>query len=556
MSKKQNSKPTITETSPTENTPIKAPFNANWVYFGLTLVFLAVLFSVRYRLLNIPMTRDEGSYAYLGQLLLEGKRPYVDFYEMKPPGIFYGYAAIIAIFGKTIKGVHFGFAILNMLTAFLVGLIAKKWFDSMAAMAATVAFGILSLGMFAAGTAAQSEYLVTFFAMLGIYLTIKAIETEKIWQFILSGLALGMAVMVKQTGGVFALAAGIIVILTYIKPFDFSKILKNALWMLLGFGGMIGIFVALMMSKGVYNDMNHWIFEMPKAYLTYNSTVDGINYFKDSFGKLTDGYWALWILGIASIFTIWLTDLVWSKKIGTLVVMLLGFAAVTPGLRFFAHYYQLLMPGLALGIGASVYSLAYILKEKFNFSFGKTITTAVFLGIAIFTMIGQNNYYFSMSETAVTRKSHGDTPYIEVKAMADYIEKNSEEKGPIAVFSADPQVYFQTQRACPHRHSFISFTSPMTDQAKGFREEIKAAVKESNPEFVLVTMHPNCWAFPDGSDHDLFNWALDFAIEKYTLVGAADIGNKSQIFWEEEARKHKVTGMFFVYLFKRNKTAK
>jgi hypothetical protein len=46
---------------------------ALWLLFGTTLVAVAC---ARIRLLGLPLERDEGEYAYTGQLLLQGIPPY------------------------------------------------------------------------------------------------------------------------------------------------------------------------------------------------------------------------------------------------------------------------------------------------------------------------------------------------------------------------------------------------------------------------------------------------------------------------------------------------
>jgi hypothetical protein len=71
---------------------------------------LIVLFvaSIRIRLLQIPLERDEGEFAYMGQLMLKGIPPYLLAYNMKLPSIYTLYALIMAIFGQTIVGIHIG----------------------------------------------------------------------------------------------------------------------------------------------------------------------------------------------------------------------------------------------------------------------------------------------------------------------------------------------------------------------------------------------------------------------------------------------------------------
>ena len=66
---------------------------AAWALLGL--IVLAAT-AVRLRLLDIPLDRDEGEYAYFGQLLLQGIPPYTTAYNLKLPGIYAVYAGMFA----------------------------------------------------------------------------------------------------------------------------------------------------------------------------------------------------------------------------------------------------------------------------------------------------------------------------------------------------------------------------------------------------------------------------------------------------------------------------
>ena len=56
--------------------------------FFAVIVFDLVI-AIRIRLLGIPLERDEGEYAYAGQLMLQGIPPYKLAYNMKFPGTCY-----------------------------------------------------------------------------------------------------------------------------------------------------------------------------------------------------------------------------------------------------------------------------------------------------------------------------------------------------------------------------------------------------------------------------------------------------------------------------------
>src|ERR1700733_7593261 len=85
---------------------------SGWVrygYFGALLVAIVLFASVRLRLRNMPLERDEGEFAYVGQLMLEGIPPYKIAGNLKLPGTYAAYAAMMAVFGETAPGTRVGF---------------------------------------------------------------------------------------------------------------------------------------------------------------------------------------------------------------------------------------------------------------------------------------------------------------------------------------------------------------------------------------------------------------------------------------------------------------
>ena len=77
--------------------------NAEWLVLGLVILVFA---GIRYRLADIPLERDEGEYAYMGQVSVEQLLPHVSIFA---------YAAIISVFGQTARGIHLGLAIVKTL---------------------------------------------------------------------------------------------------------------------------------------------------------------------------------------------------------------------------------------------------------------------------------------------------------------------------------------------------------------------------------------------------------------------------------------------------------
>src|SRR2546425_456125 len=92
----------------------------------LVLVTMVLVFSIRIRLREMPLERDEGEYAYAGQLMLQGVPPYKEAYNMKLPGTYAAYALIMAAFGQSPSGIHLGLMLVNVASIVLVFLLGRK----------------------------------------------------------------------------------------------------------------------------------------------------------------------------------------------------------------------------------------------------------------------------------------------------------------------------------------------------------------------------------------------------------------------------------------------
>src|SRR3954468_12668856 len=105
-----------------------------WVTISCLAIILGFAAFVRIRLLEMALERDEGEYAYAGQLLLQGIPPYKLAYNMKLPGTYAAYAVFMSMFGETVRGIHLGMALVNAATIILMFLLGRKLFNPLAGL--------------------------------------------------------------------------------------------------------------------------------------------------------------------------------------------------------------------------------------------------------------------------------------------------------------------------------------------------------------------------------------------------------------------------------------
>jgi 4-amino-4-deoxy-L-arabinose transferase-like glycosyltransferase len=169
---------------------------------------------VRVRLLDIPLERDEGEYAYAGQLMLRGIPPYEQVYNMKFPGAYAAYALFLALFGQTTHAVRLGLLLVNLAAIVLVFRLGRRFSGDLAGVVAAATYAQLSVGRAVLGPFAHSSHLVVVAALAGIDCLFAAFDRGRRRDYFASGFLLGLAVVMKQHG-VFFLLFGALALLVH-----------------------------------------------------------------------------------------------------------------------------------------------------------------------------------------------------------------------------------------------------------------------------------------------------------------------------------------------------
>jgi predicted membrane-bound mannosyltransferase len=187
------------KTSPCKN---RAEQNGSFpLATGVLLMIILLTVVVRLGLIDVPLERDEGEYAYAGQLILQGILPYEQMYNMKLPGIYAAYACILAILGQTHQAIHLGLLVINAATILLVFVLAQRLYDARVGIVAAAFFAVMSLLPSVQGVFANSEHFVILPALGGLFFLLRALEEKRQGMLFVSGLLLGLSLACKVADG-------------------------------------------------------------------------------------------------------------------------------------------------------------------------------------------------------------------------------------------------------------------------------------------------------------------------------------------------------------------
>ena len=194
----------------------------SWLLVGLVILCVVM---VRVHLRDMPLERDEGEHAYAGQLMLHGELPYQYVHTAELPGTYAAFALIMGVLGQSASGIHLGLALVNVASILIVFQLGRRLLDDATAVAAVVAFALLSLSPSVQGLGAHATHFVVLAALGGTLVLLSACEGEGrrknaecrsqnadaprpsplALRSFLAGLLFGLALVMEQRGVFFGL---------------------------------------------------------------------------------------------------------------------------------------------------------------------------------------------------------------------------------------------------------------------------------------------------------------------------------------------------------------
>ncbi len=528
-------------------------YSFQWEWLILVVVMLVVVV-IRIRLLDVPLERDEGEYAYAGQLILQGLPP---FQETRLPGVYIAYALIMAVFGETPSGIHLGLLFVNIGTVILLVFIGKKVCDLMTGVVAGASFGILSLSQSVQGVFAQNEHFVILFALWGLLVLQNAIASGKTYRFLLSGLILGFAFMMKQHGGAFVLFGVLYTGFSCLKnrPIDWRQCLLRcgilSVGALIPFGVLCGIHVL----AGDFDNFWFWIFTYAREYVSSVSVGTGFDIFKSRMASLAQSAVLMWVLA-----GIGLVALLWDKKIRTQIFFVSGFflfsfLSVCPGFYFRPHYFVLLLPSISLLIGLGIGSIRRALTGVFPKMVGAGIPV-LFLGVAFFYSIyKERTFFFELNPVMASRATYGANPFPESVKIGDYIREHSAEDDRIAVLGSEPQIYFYSKRRGATDQVNMYQLMESHRYALEMQRKMIREIEAARPKFIIFVSVPTSWLARQESETLVFSWFQHYTGKYYKQVGIVDLLSPkfSEYRWGDDSVGYTPRSKAWVAIFERER---
>jgi hypothetical protein len=485
------------------------------------LIFFA---SIRFKERTMPLERDEGEYAYMGQLMLQGIPPYKIAYNMKFPGTYAAYAAMMAVFGESPAGIHTGMILVTSFSAILIFLLGKYLWTTLAGTIAACSYLFLAIRAVVLGVVAHATHFVMLAVLAAILVFLYAIDRKKISLFFASGLLFGIAFLMKQPGIFFAVFATSYWLWGERRAGYFRKDLIVRAALLAAGVALPYILTCLwLLHAGVFTNFWFWTWTYAREYGTLMSLSDGWHKRLKFILPWVFRPFVLWELAV-----IGLTAPLWSQYARARGGFIAGFLltsclAVIPGLYFRSHYFIQVLPAGALCIGIALECLQQEVRKRWS---GRLafLPLTYFAIVYLIAVHGEWRNSLHLDPNELSTKLYNDA-FVQSVTVADFIKSRSLPQDQIGIFGSEPEICFYTHLRCAG--GFL-YAYPLLEKQRfafQMQDQLKAEFSRDHPRFLVYvdnSISPQ-WEPTLMDSRPFFDWAWDFAHNGYELVDQVSI---------------------------------
>ena len=468
-----------------------------WLPIVSVVLIAGVFLLLRVNPSRIPLDRDEGAFGLIGQAILDGKTPYLDIADHKPPVAFYLYAAALLAVPPTPLGVHTFLHATNALTLAALFFLARGLSGSAAAgLWCAFAYAVVSIDPALQGFTASTEMLMLLPVTLSAVAALLWARSRRAPLLLLSGLAAGLAVMTKQTALTSILFAPVLAFsqasparagLTAASsrkppPGSSKPRARIAPWAALWVAGMVIPFLGFSLwfwYKGGFTDFAYWSFTHN---LGYASEVNrGLWWHKMgiALGGLAKAQAPL-MAACAVALIMGLRRRSRPLLLAGVFVLLCALGTL-PG-QAYRHYFAQLAPALALLGGLGCHELARAASGVA----ARRLAAASLAALILLVPVAVNRRYFAGgSPEELSRLMFAWNAFAESQTAAQYLRSHTRPEDQVLIAGSEPQILFYAERRSANPFIMI-YPYTRGGRAREFQDRLMQQLRRDPPAYILL----------------------------------------------------------------------
>jgi 4-amino-4-deoxy-L-arabinose transferase-like glycosyltransferase len=509
--------------------------------YGLLLLVLIVPLLLALPTLTYPLGRDQGEFATIARGILQGRVPYTELWNPKPPAVFYVYAAAMQLFGQTSIAIRLlDFLVVPLISLLLFDL-GRSWLNRSVGLWAAFLIPVFYFSE-TFWTLTQNDGLVLLPMVAAIWLVWRGIQPGRgHWLYLLlAGVLCGYAVWFKYPFILFVVVTAAVILAGlpggWLTRQKFMALAVLAVGMLLSLtGGVLalvaqGAWAEFLLSARVTADYTrltlNWedFRELMRTALEYRWLHWGLLFLLAGMG----GSWLLMRWRRAALPT---TDRIWLRMLWLWLAITLAIMLVQA--KAYDYHWLPMLPPLVLLSAGMITVLAVRLRMNIHLTRFipslQIVLAIVLLGLMAQGIWGRSLPYLTGQEDQATyygRFQAGEFVADESLRVAQFLQERVVRGDSLYIWGFRPEVYYLSGLNPPTR--FI-FQFPLVGEwyPAAWREENVEILWAALPPYVLV-LQVDYMPWVTGSDADsntllqsytgLNDWLI-FNYEPETQIG-------------------------------------
>ncbi len=471
--------------------------------FVLAAAVFCVCVGIRAHLAGMPLERDEGEYAYMGQRILAGVPPFADAFAMKFPGIYAAYALILKIFGQTDSGIRTALILINTASCAFLYATMRKLGNERAGLWAAACYAVSSLAPAVLGMTANAEHFILFFALGGTFFLTRSLRNRDV---LAAGICFGLAMTMKQQGALFTLFGGLWLLFLSRRTFPASTLRKQLTAYIAGVLIPLLVTAGWMWKAGVWNSFWFWCVTYARYYGSAWTLHHAVTYFLTQFSPVAVQLGSILLAGVLGLWMALKKD----RLVAVLILLwaVCGFVAITPGWIFRPHYFLFLLPAISIAAGLALSSMRWVLP----------IALALFLPILL-----QWNLWFA-SPTEAIRQLYPNNAFLELRTLGMSLRQIVLPDQNLAVLGSEPEIFFYARHASSIPYIYMYPLMESQPFAAGMQKHLMDILETQPPDYLVHVRAPRSWLVHPAAPKMMIEWMPPFLASHYILLREIDLG--------------------------------
>ena len=457
-----------------------------WIDLLPLLVACAAAGLMRWPGLWLPLERDEGAYGLIAALWLEGRLPYRDLFDHKPPLIYLLYMPPVLLGTPGAFAIRTWSSLLFLLQLPLVFMIGRRAFGRASAGLAVLLYAVAGSAFSLQGLIFNTEQALVLPALGALWALVRGSEDQRLRWPALYGFALGLVTLIKPVA---------VPLLLPLVLLGRRRGMRGRLWDLAA--ATAGTLLPWLPVLGDWAGAGA-LRDLRFALIDYNRIYAAESVVRWTVAGLVDTLAPLGPLLVCAVGGVALAgrgDRQGRQRLAVVLWTAAFVIAATLGLRPYIHYYYPVLPGLALLAAPTVTILARRARRAPN-NARRLVAAggpALLLALLLLPFAFDNLRLVYLDPTAQAEALYGtdgEDYFGPASTVAAYVREATLPGQEIFVWASEPEIYFLSGRSTGSRYIY--------DYPLGLLPEARAEVVRGllwSPPALVITYRD---ARPDG----------------------------------------------------------